>query len=286
MSSPDSVQYIYNFSNGFAIRRGFDVWLYLAYSSFLISYFIKDILYIRIVITLGSSFFVIWSFLAEGLGVQLDTTIFNSIFVIINVYQIIRLIKKMLPPKLSQLESTVYQRDFAQVLSNNEFKMLVNQGSLEYLSQNESQICKVGQSFKEIIYVAQLNEGFELLLCDRNDNIISRLSEGSWIGIGEYAVREDYMNNPKIKNEILSGNYELTWGVSGLLRQVKGNDNQDVISERKDFDKQIHVETQHDKLIDEKRYVSVHDKKRMDNHLMLTKRSEGCIIYRFSLEVS
>lgn len=285
MSSSDSVSFIYNFSNGFAIRRGFDVWLYLAYSSFLISYFISNILYIRIVLTLGNCFFVIWSFLAEGLGVQLDTTIFNLVFILINTYQIIRLIRKMLPPKFSPFETNIYERDFAEVFSTNEFKMLINHGTLEYLSQNESQICKVGQSFKEIIYIAQLNEGFELYLLDRNDNIISRLSEGSWIGIGEYAIREDYMKNPKIREEILSGQYEVTWGVSGLLRQVKEENKEfDEKGEQRRNSERIYIETQNEKLINEKKDVYI--KSERSDNLMLKKRSEGCIVYRFSLEVS
>jgi hypothetical protein len=191
----------------------------------------------------------------------------------------------MLPPKFSPFETNIYERDFAEVFSTNEFKMLINHGTLEYLSQNESQICKVGQSFKEIIYIAQLNEGFELYLLDRNDNIISRLSEGSWIGIGEYAIREDYMKNPKIREEILSGQYEVTWGVSGLLRQVKEENKEfDEKGEQRRNSERIYIETQNEKLINEKK--DVYMKSERSDNLMLKKRSEGCIVYRFSLEVS
>lgn len=216
---------------------------------------------------LASFFFVLWGLLTEGLRIQLETIIFNMFFVIINLYQIIRLLIKKIPPKFSNLEEYTYNITFKNVFSKDEYKMLLEKSNKEYLSTNQSQICRIGQSFKDIIYVAKLNNGFKIELRDVNNQIITYVEEGSWIGIGEYAIREDYLKNQDISSSIINGKYELVWGVSATI--VKNKDNE--------------IEHRTNQYYDDDKYI----KQLMANKniTFLKKRSEGCIIYRFSLVV-
>lgn len=262
MDSDYKVYMIHNLGQGFDIRRGFDVWLYLAYSSFLISYFLPNILYIRMIIALGSLFFVIWSCVAPGLAVQMDSLLFNLLYIIINVYQIIRLLRKKIPPKFSELEEKIYTRNFQEVFSRFEFKMLLDKARVEYLSTNESQICKIGQSYREVIYVAHINEGYSVELRDINNNIISNVKEGSWIGIAEYAIREDYLKNPKLRKVIMDGDYELVWEVTAsIVQNNKENNEMEKVIKKNE------------------------NREQYEDFVYLKKRSEGCIVYKFTMEV-
>ena len=272
----DAVYMIYDFSSGWDAKRGFDVWLYLAYSSFVISYFLPNILYIRALIALGSCFFVVWSFVAPGMGVQIDTFCFNIIYVLINIYQIIRLLKKKVPPKFNELENAIYERDFKDVFSKNEFKMLINKSRVEYLSSNESQICKVGQSFKEIVYVADIHEGFTVELKDANNNFVSNVQPGSWIGIGEYAIREDYLKNPILSKAIANGEYELVWEISASIKSTNVNNNKEFTN---------HEEVKQNDIVRNMIVHPSHTSINIKDYIFLKKRSEGCIIYKFSIEV-
>ncbi len=267
-----AVSFIHALGQGFDVKRGFDVWMYLAYSCFVISYFLNNILYIRALIALGSFWFIMWAFLAPGMGVQIDTLCFNTAYVAINIYQIIRLLKKKMPPKFSELEQTCFDRDFKDVFSPNEFKMLLDKGRLEYLSQNESQICKVGQSFKEIVYVAHINDGFCVELRDSNNNFVSNVHAGSWIGIEEYAIREDYLKNPILNKAIKNGEYELIWEISAHIKEFdkKGSKGQETNKEDDYIQKMIVHPT--------KSHIN------MTDYVFLRKRSEGCIIYKFTIE--
>lgn len=193
--------------------------------------------------------------------------IFNFLFIAINVYQIIRLIKKKIPPKFTLLEEEVYNRDFKEVFSRNEFNLLKSYGRMEYLSSNESQICKVGQSFKEIIYIAQIHEGFSVELYDASGMFVSEVKQGSWIGIGEYAIRENYLKNAYLSKLISTGEYELVWEISAVIKE-HGK-----------------VETETKKHLTNNIGAS-NTKPNVDNFVFLKKRSEGCIIYKFTIEVS
>ena len=216
---------------------------------------------------LASLFFVLWAFLTEGLQVQLESVIWNIFFVLINVYQIIRLLRKKMPPKFTELEQYTYDMTFKNVFNHYEYKMLLKKARVEYLSTNESQICKVGQSFKDIIYVAKINEGFNIELRDLNNEFITCVNEGSWIGIGEYAIREEYLKNEKIANGIKDGKYELVWEVTADI--VKKNNKLDANALEKNKENEL--------------LNNITDR---NKHTFLKKRSEGCIIYRYSMEVS
>lgn len=210
--------------------------------------------------------------------VQIDTCIFNGVFILINIYQIVRLIIKKLPPKFNEIEEKCYNRDFKEVFSRDEFKLLLSKSKIDYLSTNESQICKIGGSFKEIIYIAQLNEGFSVELEDANGKLISRLKEGSWIGCIEYAKKDIIVKHKDLGKLIKDGSLELVWQVSGLLREYSiGNENENKLIEGKNNGDDSNVQL--NQLIKT-------DENLKELKLFLRNRKKGCVVYRFNIEVS
>lgn len=174
----------------------------------------------------------------------------------------------MIPPKFKPQEKEIYDRDFKEVFNEHEFKLFLSKGKVDFLSTHESQICKIGQSFKEVIYIAHINEGFTITLEDSNENLITTISEGSWIGISEYAKREDYLRIPKLEQAIHEGRYELVWNVSAVMRDS---------SLRKLTE--VEMWTNYERKLTD-------DEDEFKEYLFLKKRGEGCTVYRFSIEVS
>eukprot|EP00340_Litonotus_pictus_P006638 CAMPEP_0170528592 /NCGR_PEP_ID=MMETSP0209-20121228/14108_1 /TAXON_ID=665100 ORGANISM="Litonotus pictus, Strain P1" /NCGR_SAMPLE_ID=MMETSP0209 /ASSEMBLY_ACC=CAM_ASM_000301 /LENGTH=213 /DNA_ID=CAMNT_0010819933 /DNA_START=285 /DNA_END=926 /DNA_ORIENTATION=- len=162
-----------------------------------------------------------------------------------------------------------YDRTFKEVFSEDEFYLLLEHGKMEYLSTGESQLCKVGQSFKELIYVAQIHEGYTVVLEDYQGNMVANVSEGSWIGIIEYAKREDYLKNKELAASIKDGKYELIWQISATIR-----------------DKNFNKINPDDTTVEDIKDVAVNKEEDQDisQYEFLKKRNEGCIVYRFSIE--
>lgn len=213
----------------------------------------------------GSAFFCLWATIPENRSIQMETFIFNSIFVIINLFQIIRLLYKMAPPKLTEIESEMYERDFKEVFTRSQFKMLISSAArVEYHSTNSSQICKIGQSYNELIYVARLNHGYSVVLEDSEGRQIYEAAAGSWIGVIEYAKREDYMRNKKIKDGLLKSQLELVWQISAYLKHRPELKTENADNFVKDFK------------------LEISDFK---NYNFLRMRNEGCLIYRFDILV-
>jgi hypothetical protein len=222
---------------------------------------------IRLILAIGSIFFCVWAWTVPDIAVQIDHFCYNLAYVVINLYQNYRLLGKMLPPTFKPLEKEIYERDFKETFNQHEFKLFLSKGKLEYLSSHESQICKVGQSFKELVYIAYINEGFAIVLEDSDENMITQVPEGSWIGIIEYAKREDYLKIPKLNKAIHDGKYELIWNISAVMRDSN-------------FRKLTEDELKYGRKNTEE------NDEEFKEYQFLKKRAEGCIIYRFSIEVS
>lgn len=270
---PD-IMFICKFEQGFEFREGLNWLIHVSYSCFTISLFFWNIFYIRSIIAIGSGFFCVWAWTIKDIAVQLDHFSYNFIYAVINFYRNYRLLCKLMPPKFDEEETEIYERDFKETFSSSEFRMLLNQGRREYLSSNESQICKYGQSFKEIIYVAQIYDRYRIVLEDNDGNMVSEVKQGSWIGINENAIREDYMQNEKIK-EAINGKYELIWQISATLR----DDNLNIINR-----KTIESNFNRDLAIRSTLRTEVNDDE-LSRYQFIKKRVEGCVIYRFPIEV-
>lgn len=203
-----------------AIRRGFDVWMYLAYSSLLMSYVNINILIFRFWLTFASIWFVVWGFIPER-SVQIDTVVYNLIYVIINIVYCIPLIKKYLPAKLTPFEKEIYERDFNGNMSEKQFKFMIKRFESESVYAKNTQLCRAGNTFKYLIYIAKIHPGWRVNLIGINDELMIELREGSWIGIIEYVNYEQSLKEKKPSE----GPQEITWGVTATVEQLEEDTN-------------------------------------------------------------
>ena len=243
--------------------------------------------------------FFLFGFISPDVpGVQIDTAIFNFVFIAINIYQIIRLLRKMVPPVLDSREEVIYERDFKEVFSKQQYKLLLSKARKDYYSNNFSQLCKSGQTFKELIYVAYIHEGYSVILEDQFGKLISILKPGSWIGIIEISKREIIMNNPNLAQLIREGELELVWQVSAVIKKTseveKMAKNESLkIVEHNNYDRDENQE-ENERAV----FVGHGDKKQNLKELLkndpnanqldffVKNRNTGCYVYRFDLNVS
>ena len=133
------------------------------------------------------------------------------------------------------------------------------------MSTNATQICKVGQSFKEILYIASVNEGFRIELEDEFGHLITILKPGSWIGVVEHSKKEMIEKHPELSELVKTNKMELVWGISAIIK--KNNKDQEKIEEMKEFN------------IKEDNNIN-------QLNIFLSKKQSGCVVYRFDLNVN
>lgn len=153
-------------------------------------------------IVLSSVFFILWGTLNDSLKYQIDTIIYNSVFIIINFYQSIPLFKELLPVQLDEIQNEIYERDFKIYLTRRQFLYFISHFKLEHATAHGTQLIREGNPFSNLIYVAKVSNKSTVKLLKGGDTL-KLLNAGSWIGIIEYFNRQ--MNDNKKK---------CTWGVS------------------------------------------------------------------------
>ena len=196
-------------NSGPHVNQGFDVWLYLAYCCLLLSYININILIFRFWIVLSAVFFVVWGCVPSR-AVQVDTLVFNCLFIIINIVQSIPLVKQIWPVKLKPLEEEIYERDFSGQMSKKQFKRFIDKFKCYTYQADNSQLCVVKSEFEHLIYIAKLNPGWKVNLRNDRNSSITELFEGSWVGTIEYMIDlERKETDPPVK-----------WGISAILEKT------------------------------------------------------------------
>jgi hypothetical protein len=195
-------------------KGAFDPCLYIAYIFLLFSYLTTNVLILRLNLVLSAIAFIVWSCIYPATAVQVDTVVYNSLFIIINLYNSIPLFKELLPVSLTTIEEESYQRDFKDFLSRREFKYFISHFKKNESSPEQPQIVNKGTKFEGLIYVAKINKGSEIFIIKDNEKVKS-LREGAWLGVVEYMLYHE----KKIKSD------ELMWDVSAIIESGKGLQN-------------------------------------------------------------
>ena len=194
-------------------KRGFDVWLYIAYACIMFSYVNINILVFRFWLILSAIFFVIWS-CDPVRAVQIDALLFNSSHIIINLIQCIPLVKQVWPVKLTELEEEIYNRDFASNMNKKQFKRMIRLFKVKTYDADDSQLCCIRSNFEYVIYVAKINPGWSVRLTKDSTETLTELKEGSWIGTIEYMLEQERKQGSRMTR----------WGITATVRP-KGFDN-------------------------------------------------------------
>ncbi len=153
-------------------------------------------------IVLSSVFFILWGTLNDPLKYQIDTIIYNSIFIIINFYQSIPLFKELLPVYLDEIHNEIYERDFKIYLTKRQYLYFISNFKLEHAIAHGTQLLREGNPFTNLIYIARVSGKTKVKLMKGKDTL-KLLNAGSWIGIIEY-----------FNHQINSSSKKTNWGVS------------------------------------------------------------------------
>lgn len=196
--------------NAAQAKRGFDVWMYIAYSCLVFSYININILVFRFWLVLSAIFFIVWG-CDPVRTLQLDTLLFNLLFIIINIVQSIPLVKQVWPVSLTPLEVEIYERDFKSSMDKRQFKRLISKMETLSFDAHNSQLCVIKSRFNYLIYVAKLNPGWKIVLRKDDTNVITELSEGSWIGTIEYMF----------ELQRKEGDAPIKWGITASVEESK-----------------------------------------------------------------
>jgi len=195
-------------------KGAFDPCLYIAYIFLLFSYLTTNVLILRLNLILSAIAFIIWACIYPTTAVQVDTVVYNSLFIIINLYNSIPLFKELLPVSLTTIEEVCYQRDFKDFLSKREFKYFISHFKKKQSTQDQPQIVNKGTKFEGLIYVSKINKGLEIYITKDNEKVKS-LREGAWLGVVEYMLYHE----KKMKSD------ELMWDISANIESGKGLQN-------------------------------------------------------------
>jgi hypothetical protein len=186
-------------SSEFGIKQGFDGYMYSAYVCLLLSYATTNILVLRVLLVLSAIFFILWACLNPILRIQVDTIIFNGLFIVINIYNSIPLMREVLPITMSQFEEEIYERDFKDHLTRRQFKHFISKFQLQNRSAKKSDLCSNGNTFDGVFYFAKINSGASVNIL-LNNEVLKVLKSGSWMGIKEYFHKEKFKEKPPTWN--------------------------------------------------------------------------------------
>lgn len=207
------------------------VWIYLAYSfvlvnNFLIqcSYLNVDILYIRMFLILVAVSFMTFAITVGN--VFLDSILFNTVFIIINIIYIIPLVKKRLPVKLSPLEERIFEKDFKKHMSRRLFKDFIQNGYIRTYADG-GQICHSGDGFSGVFYTALINPNYKVVYTKQGNEYLT-VKENSWIGVVEYvmlqkekkelnALQREHNGQKKPKRA------KVKWGLDAKVKETGDN---------------------------------------------------------------
>lgn len=188
-------------------KRFFDPCLYLAYTFILFSYLTTNVLILRLNLVLSAICFIVWGVIYPETAIQLDTVIYNALFIIINLYNSIPLFREILPVKMTPLEEISYERDFKNFLSRREFIYFFDHFKKITATNDKTVIVNKGMTFDGLVYIARLNSDCEIFLRKDNENLKS-LKEGSWLGIIEYMFHNEMKKSDKSS---------IVWGINVVL---------------------------------------------------------------------
>jgi len=189
-------------------KMGFDAFLMSAYVCILLSYININILIFRFWIIMSAIMFICWAFVPER-ALQIDTLIFNLIFIIINILQSVPLVKQIWPVTLTTFEEMIYSRDFAGQMSKKQFKRFIDNFKTQKYQAHNSQLCVIESDFEALIYIAKINPGWDVCLRNNRNDSITRLGEGSWIGTIEYMFDKENNTSEPIK-----------WGITAVVEKI------------------------------------------------------------------
>ena len=141
--------------------------------------------------------------------VYFDVQMFNLLFICINSYLSLKLIKKLIPPTFTTEERKLYNKYFSRYFKPNEYKKLINQARRKVYRVN-STIINQGNGFSSLFFLADVSDDGIRLEMKMNGAALRNLSQFGWIGIMEYIW---VISKKSLPEAVANAEYG-TWGIN------------------------------------------------------------------------
>lgn len=159
-----------------------DEFLLMANILLLISFLQKNMLMFRLILLSSITFFLIAGLRYDE--IYLDTAIINSTYIILNIYTIMKIFMKLIPPQMSHEHQHIYDVHFSRFLTPLEFTKLLKYSKKRIYRVNTFVVTQ-SNDFHSLFLLVQKGEGAQVNI-RYNSEVIGNMEEFSWSGIIEY----------------------------------------------------------------------------------------------------
>ena len=187
-----------------------DSWIviHLAYLITFVALAIRDVLFLRIVLSFANVLQVVYQY---GFNDNPDIAVWNALFLIINIIQVVKLMKERAPIKIPDDIEDVYRTKFSD-MTHREFLYFWSLGKQRDVE--DCSIIKEGEYQKNLFLILSGNASVS-----RDDRVIATLHRPEFVGEISFITREPASANVDADGRL----YYIEWNQDELRRMKVKN---------------------------------------------------------------
>jgi hypothetical protein len=157
-----------------------------------------DILYFRVLLTLGSLGYLLWGFFI--INVALDNVIWGIINVSVNIALCVPLIRQRMMIRFNINFERIYENFFKGYLSRFQFRIVKRAYTFTLRKKNQvgTEIIRSGNPFDSVILFTRIPYSAHVGLYHKGTKVTS-IKEGTWYGVPELLENERLKEEEKIE---------------------------------------------------------------------------------------
>ena len=183
--------------------NNYDIIIHLAYLITFVALSIKDVLFLRIVLSVACFLQVIYQL---GFNNNPDIAVWNTLFLITNLIQVVKLIKDRAPIKIPDDIVDIYRTKFSH-MTHREFLYFWSLGKQKDVT--DSTLIKEGEYQKSLFLILSGNASVS-----RDGRVIATLHRPEFVGEISFITREPASANVDAKSKL----YYIEWDQEELRR--------------------------------------------------------------------
>ncbi len=183
--------------------NNYDIIIHLAYLITFVALSIKDVLFLRIVLSVACFLQVIYQL---GFNNNPDIAVWNTLFLITNLIQVVKLIKERAPVKIPDDIADIYRTKFSD-MTHREFLYFWSLGKQKDVT--DSALIKEGEYQKSLFLILSGNAAVS-----RDGRVIATLHRPEFVGEISFITREPASANVDAKSRL----YYIEWDQEELRR--------------------------------------------------------------------
>jgi len=190
--------------------NNYDIIIHLAYLITFVALSIKDVLFLRIVLSVACLLQVIYQL---GFNNNPDIAVWNALFLVTNLIQVVKLIKERAPVKIPDDIVDIYRTKFSD-MTHREFLYFWSLGKQKNVT--DSALIKEGEYQKSLFLILSGNAAVS-----RDGRVIATLHRPEFVGEISFITREPASANVDAKSIL----YYIEWDQEELRRVKAKNAN-------------------------------------------------------------